>query len=78
MNFIWYLIIFSGLLNLGLFIVLGKRYPYGVMVMLFRMIQKDPVQCKIRALDPGGPIEGVCNGICKDYALCKRMEETDS
>ena len=72
-SLIWYVIIFFGLLNLGLFIILGDIYPYGAMVILFRLIQKDPLLCKIRAQPPVGPIEDVCDRLCSDYELCEKM-----
>lgn len=72
-SLIWYAIIFFGLLNLGLFIILGDRYLYGAMVILFRLTQKDPFQCKVRAQPPVGPIEGVCPRMCKDYDVCERL-----
>jgi len=77
-SLIWYVIFFFVLLNVGLFIILGDRYPYGIMVILFRLTQKDPYQCKVRLQPPVGPIENVCPRMCKDYALCKRLGKADS
>lgn len=73
MNYIVYLIAFFGLLNLGLFIILGDRYLYGILVILFRLTQKDPYLCKVRAQPPVGPIEGVCPRWCMDYDICERL-----
>ena len=75
LTFIWYLILISGALNLILYAILRDRYLYGVMVIAIRFVQRDknPVLCKIRLQPPTGPIEGVCNRMCKDYEKCERM-----
>jgi len=75
MDFVWYLVIVSGLLNIVLYVIFRDRYLYGVMVLAIRLVQRDknPVLCKIRIMDPTGPIEGVCNRMCGDYEKCKKM-----
>jgi len=75
MDFVWYLIIISGLLNIALYVLFRERYLYGVMVLAIRFVQRDknPTLCKIRAMSPLGPIEGVCNRICGDYEKCKKI-----
>ena len=70
---IWYLVIVSALLNLILYLIFRDRYLYGVMVIAFRLIEKDPVLCKVRAQPPVGPIEDVCIHLCIDYGLCEKM-----
>jgi len=73
---IWYVLIGSALLNIVLYGILRERYLYGIMVLAIRLVQRDknPVLCKIRAQPPIGPIEGVCNRMCKDYEKCERMK----
>jgi len=72
---IWYIILVSGALNIILYAVFRDRYLYGVMVIAIRFTQRDknPVLCKIRVQPPLGPIEGVCERICRDYEECERM-----
>lgn len=73
MTLFWYVGIFFTLVNFLFFIIYRDRYLYGVMVIAFRLIQKDPVLCKVRDQPPVGPIEDVCDHLCSDYELCERM-----
>jgi len=73
MTLFWYLGIVFTLLNLLLAIIYRDRYLYGVMVIAFRLVQKDPVLCKFRVQPPVGPMEDVCGHLCSDYELCERM-----
>ena len=75
MMIVLYLIVFFGALNLILYAILRERYLYGIMVIAIRLVQRDknPALCKIRLQPPTGPIEGVCNRMCKDYEKCEKM-----
>ena len=75
MDVVWGLGIFFTLLNIILYAVFRDRYLYGAMVIAIRFTQRDknPFLCKIRLMDPIGPIEDVCERRCEDYEECKKL-----